>query len=532
MFWTLTKKQFRECFRGYFIDPKNGKARSKIGRLGMFVLFAVLMVTLSGAFVGMCAMLSALLQTPFPWLYYALLSVSAVMLGTFGSVFSTYSILYLAKDNEQLMAMPIRPSVILGSRIMLVYGMSLIYSSVMWIPAVVYSWFAADLSAAAILFQCILGPVIAMIVSVITCALGWVVAVVSSRVKNRSFAVTAVSLVLVGGYFYASSQLSTFLTSLIANVAAVSRGIRTWGSLFYRIGSAATGDAMAMLLVCAVAIGIFAVCFWILSRSFVSIVTQSRGAEKKQGGVKISASGLQGALLKREWKRFLSSPTYMLNCGMGLVMLVAADVMVFLQRDTLLQAMSEISALMPTLGDFMPLEAVVAVCVICSMAYISAPSISLEGKNLWILRSLPVSGAEVLNAKLRLHLLLDLPVGILSAVVFGWGLKLNMEEMIVVMLYVAAFIWVHGSVGLVLGLHRPNFTWTSETMPIKQSIHVFLTLLAGILIVLITVAACFLLRDYVKPIESLTGAAVLLAFAAANLHRWLNNTGGRKFEAL
>ena len=47
-----------------------------------------------------------------------------------------------------------------------------------------------------------------------------------------------------------------------------------------------------------------------------------------------------------------------------------------------------------------------ALCMLASMNDMAAPSVSLEGKSLWLLQSLPVTPWQVLRAKLRLQLLL------------------------------------------------------------------------------------------------------------------------------
>lgn len=48
-------------------------------------------------------------------------------------------------------------------------------------------------------------------------------------------------------------------------------------------------------------------------------------------------------------------------------------------------------------------------CLISSMNDITAPSVSLEGKNIWIVQSLPVTAWQVLRAKLNLHIVLTIP---------------------------------------------------------------------------------------------------------------------------
>ena len=47
MLKTLIKKQYQECFRSYFVNPKTGKRRSKWGIFGMFVFFTAVMLFLA-----------------------------------------------------------------------------------------------------------------------------------------------------------------------------------------------------------------------------------------------------------------------------------------------------------------------------------------------------------------------------------------------------------------------------------------------------------------------------------------------------
>ena len=56
------------------------------------------------------------------------------MLGAFGSVFNTYSGLYLAKDNDLLLSLPIPVRALMASRLLGVYLMGLMYSAVVILP--------------------------------------------------------------------------------------------------------------------------------------------------------------------------------------------------------------------------------------------------------------------------------------------------------------------------------------------------------------------------------------------------------------
>ena len=108
MLKTLVKKQLMEIFRSYFYNAKTNKKRSTAGIIAYILLFAALMIGLGGMFTGLSVSLCApLTQAGMGWLYFALMSLLAIFLGAFGSVFNTYSGLYFAKDNDLLLSLPI-----------------------------------------------------------------------------------------------------------------------------------------------------------------------------------------------------------------------------------------------------------------------------------------------------------------------------------------------------------------------------------------------------------------------------------------
>ena len=103
----LVKKQMAEIFRGYFYDAKKNKKRSKISTILFILMYVVIMVGVVG---GMFTFLAVQLCNPFAqihmsWLYFLIMGMIAVALGAFGSVFNTFSGLYLSKDNDLLLSM-------------------------------------------------------------------------------------------------------------------------------------------------------------------------------------------------------------------------------------------------------------------------------------------------------------------------------------------------------------------------------------------------------------------------------------------
>lgn len=497
MLKSLIKKQFYEIFRTYFVNTKTGKARSKSSMAGMFIFFALLMLFMCGTFFGVSYMLgSVMFYSGYKWLYFSMMGILAILLGTFGSVFNTYAMLYLSKDNDLLFSMPIPPSKILVSRVVPIFGLSFLYSAIVWLPAVVFNVIAGEGTALSVIFGILIEIVIAMFVTALTCALGYLVAEISAKIKNKSYVTVILSLAFILIYYFFSYNINNFFNSIAENGEKISEGIKTWGSLFYWLGRAADGDIVSMIIVTLVVSAVFFACMFILSKSYIKIVTKNssrRVASVKKKEEKVKS--LKASLLNRELKRFVSSPTYMMNCGFGIFMLPIIVVLLVIKLDDLYMVIDGLVREIPIISKCIPLLVATIICLIVGINSISTPSISLEGKNLWILKSLPIKASDVLEAKLNLHVLLNSIPAVIAVIVCEILICASVKAVVLSALYVLTFVWVTGSFGLTIGLKNPNFTWTTETMPIKQSVNILFSMLFGWLVPVMFCGLYFLLAD-------------------------------------
>ena len=146
---------------------------------------------------------------------------------------------------------------------------------------------------------------------------------------------------------------------------------------------------------------LFILTYRILARSFIKIATTSdKVAKREYRSQTAKMRSTSSALLHRELSHLLSSPTYMLNCALATPILLIAGVFLLIKGADIV-SIFEMFALPD--GFFTALLAF-GVCVLGAMNDLTAPSVSLEGKGLWIAQSLPVQPKAVLHAKLRLHM--------------------------------------------------------------------------------------------------------------------------------
>ena len=101
----LFKKQLMESFAWVYQDKKTGKNRSGKGLVSYAVLYLAVFGIVGSVFYEIANMLCPpLLEANLGWLYFALMGLVGAVFGTFGSVFSTYTTLYQAKESHPRLA--------------------------------------------------------------------------------------------------------------------------------------------------------------------------------------------------------------------------------------------------------------------------------------------------------------------------------------------------------------------------------------------------------------------------------------------
>ena len=475
----LLKKQLAEIFRNYFYDSKKNRARSKAGIIGYILLFVIIMAGILG---GMFTSLSLALCGPLSaagmdWLYFALMGLLSILLGVFGSVFNTYSCLYLSKDNDLMLSLPIPVKVLMASRLLTVYLMGVMYSIVVILPAVIVYWIVAFASAGTIFGCLLLMLLISVFILTLSCVLGWVVAKISLKLKNKSFITVVISLAFIGGYFFFYFKAQTMIQDLLANAAVYGSKIKGAAYPLYLFGKVGTGDAVSMLSVSAVIFALFAIVWMLISRSFLKIATSSGKAEKRVYKEKTTKSkNVHDALLGKEFSRFLSSPLYMLNCGLGILLLPIAGGALVWKGGTIISVLNSVFG--ARAGCTQVLLCAV-VCMLASMNDTAAPSVSLEGKTIWLVQSLPVTPWQVLRAKLWVQLILTFVPALLCFVCLPFIYPYSPPEILITAFVLLSNVLFSALFDLFLGLMTANLTWTNEMTPIKQSASAVFAMLGG-----------------------------------------------------
>ena len=273
---------------------------------------------------------------------------------------------------------------------------------------------------------------------------------------------------------------------------------------------------------------LFALMWYVISRSFIKIVTTNAGSKTKGAKASFEFRSVKSTLFSKELARFTSSANYMLNCGFGTFFILVAFVAILLKGETVATIAFKMfgstgAALIILIGG---------ICCIACMNDMVTPSVSLEGRSIWILQSLPVSPYMVLAAKLKVQIVLTLVPVVLCLFAIAATVPCNAIQFILGSAFAMLNVNLMALFGIFLGLKMPNLTWTSELIPIKQSFSVMIALIGGFLFNAAFVGLYFLVGRKVGEVIYLCLAILVTAVLGFVLNSWLKNKGSRIFAEL
>lgn len=532
MFKTLLKKEFRQNTRFLFLNKKNGKKRSLAGIL----LYALLCIYLLGIFGGFFYTMGAFLCPPIvkagqTWLYFAIMGITSILIGLFGSIFTVYSSLYQGKDNELLFSLPIPPHYILLSRLGSSYVFGLIFSALVFFPSLIAYWMTVPITLASAVCSFLLFFILGLLILSLSCILGWIVAIVASRVKRKSLMTVLVSLILMSLYFYCINQGQQILSAMTGHLDTLGEHIRHYLYPFYQMGQAFEGKVLPMLLFSLMVLALSGLLLWLLSRTLLSLATTHKSPAKKNYREKRhDLQSTQNALLFKEWKLLLNNPTYILNATLGSFFSLAAAIVLIIKADAAVSIFSELCT-----SEYLSLYLTIAIAYISCMNMLTASSVSLEGKQYWIVRSLPIPTWKILRAKINLHLIFSLIPMLILWTVSTIILRIPLPAALLTLLFDGLFVLFSASLGLKTNLRRPNLDWTNPTVAIKENFGSMLAMLAEMGLLFLLFMATIITQTAQLPINGyLILSCGCLIFAGLDYLeiRWLKHKGIQRFENL
>ncbi len=396
------------------------------------------------------------------------------------TVFKIKGIIFGFRDYDLVMSLPISTGAVVISRLLLLYILNFLFVIIMIIPMMIAY---GILVRPGILFY-LIGTItmffIPLVPIVIASLLGVAIAYAASKFKHSNlfnilFLVVFLILIMIFSFRINNNgqalvEMSKELTARI-NVMYPLAGMYTDAVIQYNILA-----LLSFLSISAAAFLLYAVVVKAVFQKINTIImTGNYHSNYKLEGLKVSTPFR--ALYRKELKRFFGSALYCVNTGVGIVMLtLGAVALIFVDPYKAIGDTKTVN----TIINMTPLY--ISFCMI--MTCTTMVSISLEGKNLWIMKSLPITPKLIYLSKIALNLTIAAPA-VIDVIIIGIALKMGFMKILLLLLLTVACTVFTAFYGLLINLLLPNFSWTSETVVIKNSAATMVTVFSSMVYVAI-----------------------------------------------
>ncbi|WP_294498056.1 hypothetical protein [uncultured Gemmiger sp.] len=510
------------------ISPGRAGAALAIGLMaGLSVLLSLLfggVLVMAFAPLGMLGLV--------PGILCLLGAAMAFLLTAFGAG----GVLFGGRDNDLLLALPISDSMLLAARLLAVYLENLLTFGLTILPGMLLYCAAAG-SPAMLLPTLLVVPAANLIPTLLAALVGWAITWLASHSRHNALLANLGYGLVVLGCFALSIGINLFTRSSMLSEQGVADGLAgvlsgpLW--LFGQMGAACTGSLPALLWTLALSVLPAALFLLLLGRSYRRLLTRmgARAARKQYRMTAQRSAGAMAALLRKEAARFFHTPIYLFNTGFGLILLLAATVAACWQKDFLLAWLGQEAGITLTGGQQFAAVAG-CICFLLSTVSTSSVSLSLEGRSFWLLKSLPVSAAQILRAKVWFNLLAALPLTGCCVLALWVGFGFTPVQGISLLVCTAALTWFLSLFGMAANLLFPRLDAANDTVICKQSLSATVGVLGGMAVVGAGIGLCFALAPLLPAEGCLLAGAAVLALFALLLNRWLATAGVRRLAAL
>ncbi len=460
------------------------KKRRKI--IGSFIGALVIYLMLMGYSIAMCigyGKLGMIGETPVMCaLIISILAFVFTLLKTNGYLFNF-------REYDMLMSLPFETKTVAACKFLYMYVKSLPwYLSISLAMMIGYGYFAKP---AVMVYPVwiILSFVLPVIPMLISAFLGFLIAKVSSGFKKSNLIHTVFTFIFVIFCF----SLRFIIESLFRDdkvAATLEKTSDVTGNMakFYLpagwFADAVTKNIWSGLLLIGVSAVLFAGVFQIVGNSYRNInsALKSHAAAKNYKMTSQKQRSVVNAIAFKEFKRLTGSTSYMVNCAMGEVLAVLMGII------TLIFGFDKIVSIVTQNAPFdhallQPAIPFIIYFFIGMMAT-TACSPSLEGKNFWIIQSLPIKMKTLYQGKMLFNMYLTVPCMAFATLCLCISAKVPAVTSLLYLILGFSLCAFSTAWGCVCGIRHMRLDWENEIEVVKQGSAVAVYLLPNMFVVM------------------------------------------------
>lgn len=404
-------------------------------------------------------------------------AISSVLL-----IFTNYKkindLFFKNTDYDLLESMPIKRHYIILSKMVELYISALITTLAFMVPSYIVYISNVDVDVTFHILYYVTLFFVPCIPVVIATIIGYLMSYISTFFKRKDLVqlITGIGVFFIAFYIgknsfkIDASQMGNFgkmILSFFNNYYPV--------TIFYK-NIVIDNEMLSLVWYLIINIVSFIVITTVITKTYTFInsklhqVSSSKNKKIKE----LKSSSKTFALLKKDFKKLISSSNYLLNTCVGVIVLALCIVGLLTSSKIGFTVASELTG-----NDG---KTIFSYCMLMFTGYIypTAVSTSLEGKNFYILRVLPINFKNIIREKNLFHLILGMPAALATILVIIFKTHMKIEYAIPLFILYVIVTLFHANFHLLLDMLFLNISWENEIKVVKRSIQSILSLVVAI----------------------------------------------------
>ena len=464
------------------------KKRKRIigNTIGSVFIYAMLMVYCIGMCVGYGSY--GIIDSA-PVMCALIISAMSFLL----TLFRTNGYLFNFKEYDMLMSLPLKSSSVAACKFLYMYIKSLPwYLSISIAMMIGYGYFKNP-GFAIYPIWIILSFVLPVIPMLLSAFIGFLIARVSAGFRKTNIIQTVLTMAFVLFSFslrfiiediFRDDKVKETLNSISG---ATENAANYYLPAKWFVGAVTKVSAVDILLLLGVSAALFFLLFYIVGRSYRNInsALKSHAAAKKYRMSAQKTRSTLNAIAFKEFKRMTGSTTYLVNGAMGEILAALLGVVtLFVGFGTIVEKVIRDAPIDP--GVVRPAIPFIIYFFIGMMAT-TVCSPSLEGKNYWIIKSLPIEMKTVYRGKMLFNMYLSVPFSVFSTVCMCISAKVSPLNTALYVLLGISLCAFSTAWGCVCGVKHIRLDWENEVEVIKQGSGVLRYMLPNMFAVMVLI---------------------------------------------
>lgn len=534
-FFTLLKASMSEGMSLFKVKNRNS---SKARKTALFVVLGICVCFSVYSYADM--MLEPLVGTGMEFSVLTMYSLVAAILILMEGVYKASGLLFNCKDDDLLLAFPVKRSTVFLTRVMKFFLFELMVSAIVLLPTmaayvvrmggnVPATFYVAGVAALIFL------PVIPVVISVI---LAMITTGISSRFRFKNLLQIIFTMILLLGVFALSFNLQNIMAAIAENASSINEVITR---LYYPVGAfiqmVTDFSIVTLLIFVAVNVGVAAVFVWLLSKVYFRVNSRAKVVKIKKSHRKgkIVAHGVMRTLIVKEMRKFASSPVFLVNAGFSLILYLAGVVMLTVNADGVVGIIASYGVEM-SVDEILGLVPVVTagLLIFCGlMASITCSMISLEGRMINLLKSMPVSAFKIIMAKVLMAVAITVPVFLIGDIIMFIRFDFDVWQILMILALSIVIPVVAETLGIIVNLKYPKMDAESDAEVVKQSMSSMVAVFTGMILAGVTVYMMYMcMSGGASATETIAAVLAVYSLVMVGLIVYLKVRGEKEFNRI